>query len=205
MNTQPQPDIFKDLDAIREETKPEVDLGLITKLVKKQAVLEAPTDEDRASSIYELVQKLGASINDIEAALKLRKKDLFSVRQVQIPEIMNQWQITEITTQDGKKIQIKDGLSVSVRDKPALLAWLRSTEDGAELVKNTITVTLGRGDDEKAKEVIEALIEKGAEFENKEDIHSATLKKHVSDGLKKGVNFPDAINIFEYKYSKITL
>ena len=196
-------DIFKEIeeagDKVRE--KQEIDLGPISRLADRQKLLESKSTEKNIDSIYGLACRLNASIEDLEEALKKRKKDLYNVRQVQIPELMKEFGLDSITTINGAKIKIQDGVSVTTKDQSALFIYLRKHNAG-DLIKNQIIIPT---DNEESRIKITKLLEDiQAPFEEKASVHSATLKKYVKDKLKEGIKIPEKIvSTFEYKVSKV--
>lgn len=198
-------DIFSDIEAAaekeEEQLRKEVDLGLITKLVNRQLSLEEKANEDRVNKIMTLVDSIGASIGDIEEALKQRKKVLFNIRQIQIPEIMREFGLESITTLQGKKIEIKGDISVSVKNQERLFWYLRENDAG-DLVKNQVIVDVSN--EGERQEILELLERTACSFEAKESVHASTLKKYVKDCLEKGQKIPeDIVSTFEYQFSKI--
>jgi len=195
-------DIFKDMEQLvdtPEEQK--IDLGPISRLADQQALLERDATEDLVIQIYDLVSKLKASVEDVEEVLKRRKKDLFDIRQTQIPEIMKEFGLSSLKTSAGNKIEIKTGISITVRNKDGLYSYLRNNGAG-DLVKNIITVDVEN--EEERKEVIAKLDETMCSFDSSESVHSATLKKYVSDALKEGKQMPeDVLNVYQYEFSKL--
>lgn len=196
-------DIFADIEAAADSEKEsrKIDLGPVSKLANQQAKLEAKVHEKTAEVIHAFVKKLGGSVADVEEALKMRKKDLFNIRQVQIPELMKEFGLDALTTTDGSQIKIMDGISVSVRDPDKFFKYLRDNNAG-DLIKNQVIVQVTN--EEKRKEVIALLEETDFAFEAKESVHAATLKRYVKDRLAEGIKVPeDIVNTFEYQFSKI--
>ncbi len=196
-------DIFDAIDEAREEDKKKkkIDLGPISKMVEKQVLLEKKSSEVVVELLYKTVLKCNASVDDIEELLKRRKKDLFNVRQVQIPTMMDEFELDSITTKDGIKIEIKDGLSVTVKDQPELYKFIIKDGSG-DLIKKLFTVSIEN--DEIEKEVEKKLEMIDCLFEKKESIHWQTLQKYVRGRMEKGKSIPEKLlTIFEYKYSKI--
>ena len=196
-------DIFKDLEEAAEQTEDqrEINLGPITKLVERQNLLESPATEKTVDYLYKTALKSGASVNDLEEALKRLKKDLFQVKQVQIPELMTEFGLDSLTTTSGTTIEIKSDISLTVRDVEKLHNYIREKEAG-DLIKDTIIMIVNS--DEAREEVTSLLKDIDCDFERKEAVHSQTLKKFIRGCLEKGERpGDDALTIFEYKYSKI--
>ena len=74
--------------------------------------------------------------------------------------------------------------------------WLR--DNGHEdLIKNTISVNFGRGEDESASKLREALNNEGSSYTDKTGVHSQTLKAFVREQVESGQNLPlDLLGVF---------
>jgi len=196
-------DIFADIEEAADKDKEDktIDLGPISRLVDQQAMLERTALETHVQNLYSFIKLNNMSIETIEEAMKLRAKDLFKVRQVQIPEMMKEFGLNAIESTSGTAIKIMDGLSVTIKDADKLHAFLRKNEAG-DLIKNKITIEVEN--EEKRKEVVKLLESKELNYEVKEAVHNATLKKHVKDLRKDGKDLPnESVKIYEYEYSKI--
>lgn len=196
-------DIFGALEEAvdREQEEKTVDLGPISRLVEKQGRLESVANGIDVDTLYKKVLEIDASINTIEEVLKRRKKDLFQVRQQQIPDLMQEFGLSTVSTSDGVKIKIEKGVSVTTKSTEKLHKYMRDNGAG-DLIKNQVMVTVAN--EEERKEVIGKLDETMCEYKNKEGVHSATLKKYVKDLLEEGKQLPpEAANVYEYEYSKI--
>lgn len=198
-------DIFADIAKAgkEEQQKQQVDLGPITRLVDTQAMLEGGKNDDHVSDIYNFINEMDASIETLEEVMKLRKKDLFNVRQVQIPEMMKEFGLEEVRSTSGTSIKIMDGLSVTVKNADKLYQFLRDNEAG-DLIKDVVIVMADADTEKVMKEVIESLNKIDCLFERKESVHNGTLKKYVKELLKEGKTVPEeAVNLYQYEYSKI--
>lgn len=193
-------DAIEEAGAKVQETQ-KVDLGPISVLVEKQGMLEAKGDPDLIRRLNKVIKDYNISIGTIEDCLKDRKKELFRVKQQQIPEMLKGFGLTAIEALDGTSIEIKKDFSITKKDEAKIFKYLRDNKSG-DLIKNQVIVTV---DDEKERlEVIETLDKTSCSYEAKETIHSGTLKKHIKGLKKKGKAFPeDAVSVFDYEYSKI--
>lgn len=198
-------DIFQEFQDAAEtdeqEKEKEIDLGRISRLVDIQAAMEREPDINNVRNLYHYIKTVGLSNKDVEEALKLLGKDLFRVKQQQIPELMDEYGLESITTKSGDTIKVEKGLSLSVRDHDKLHAYLREHNYG-DLIKNVITIPIKK--ESLRKEVTDFLQANNTPYEQKEAVHHSTLKAHIKRGLETGqVPGDDIVNIHEYKYSKI--
>ena len=196
-------DIFKEIEEAGDKVKKEqtIDLGMISRLVESQVMLERKANDWNVNKIISFSRTNEYSIEDLEEALKLRKKVLFNIRQVQIPEVMKEFGLDSIKTTTGTTIKIKGDISVSIKDETNFFKYLRENEAG-DLIKEVIIVSVTS---EERKEVIDTLDQTECVYETKEGIHAQTLKKYIKGLREKGVKVPEnLVSIYEYQFSKIS-
>jgi hypothetical protein len=194
---------FKD-DDMKQEL-PEKSLGILAKLANKQEAMES--SPDRVDQLYNMIK--GYSIPTITEAFARCKEDLRQIQQLDIPELMTELGLSEIKLNNGKKVSVKSGISVTVADKPKFYNWM--IQQGWEaLVKTTVVVSFPKEGRESSQDFVKYLKqnyanpEKGVGYTEKEEIHPMTLKKHIREERERGTNFPsDLVKIFEYKIAKI--
>ena len=66
---------------------------------------------------------------------------------------MNKYGLKLIQLDDGRKIQINNFVDARIKDPNTAFQWLRETNNDS-IIKNDITVSLGRGDDALAQQVV---------------------------------------------------
>lgn len=192
-------DIFKDLAEISEK-KEELqldDLGIVSRMIKKQDIIEGEANEQAAEELYREVQEKKISVATLEEVLKKRKRDLFQIKQVELPELMNSFGLAEFKTKDGLSVTIEAGLSVSVKDDQEFFEFLERIGYNALIKDELIIKTTG----DKREEVIELL--KGRDFVEKKSVHPMTLKKFVKDQMSNGAEIPASLTVHEYKIAKL--
>ena len=202
MSDKPE-NIFESIEKAGDEVKEKqkVDLGPISRMVERQGMLEAKADNGLVRRLNKVIVDYNISIGTITECLKDRNKELFRVRQQQIPEMMKEFGLDGVTATDGTKIDIKKDFSVTKKDEVKLFKYLRSHKSG-DLIKNQVIVTVDN--EEERLEVVEALDEARCSYEVKEGIHAGTLKKYIKGLKKEGKAIPeDAVAVFDYEYSKI--
>lgn len=164
----------------------EGDLGRLQKLAQTQAQLEADI----------------ARLEEQTAKLKERWKD---VRERQLPELMDQIGMESFKTSSGLTIKVEETIRASITKEqaPKAFAWLKS-HGHASLIKRTVSVSFGRGEDERAEELRKALLEQQLEPEDKAVVHPSTLSAFVREKLEKGEDIPlDLLGVHRQRFSKI--
>jgi hypothetical protein len=162
-----------------------------------------------AKSLSDQVVKLKQLEDDLvdkEKELKELKRHIDLVSGEVIPTMMQEMNISTLKLADGSSVEVKPvyGASITVANKEAAYTWLRENGLG-DLIKNEITVSFGRNEDNKASQY--AVLAKGQGFEpfQKLKVEPMTLKALVRERLESGQEMPsDLFNVFAGNRTKIT-
>jgi hypothetical protein len=105
-----------------------------------------------------------------------------TLEQRDLPDMMNQLDLTELKLQSGRRITLTDFINTSIKDEAVCFAWLK--EQGSDgIIKNEIKIAMPRGDNEAAQALSTKLHEEGIPHTLKPTIHHATLKSTVKEIL----------------------
>jgi hypothetical protein len=149
---------------------------------------------DTLSAVGELGKQarlIENEIEDLEETLKERKESLRELLEVRIPEACQEIGMLGFDLADGSSLEIKSYVSASIpKDRTGeALEWLR--DNGfADIIKNTVSVQFGRGEDEQAGKLLEVVRAEGLIPEQATGVHPQTLKGWVREMVEKGVHFP---------------
>ena len=99
------------------------------------------------------LKKLEDQLEEKEKELKELKRNIELVSGEVIPTMMQEMNISTLKLADGSSVEVKPvyGASITVANKEAAYTWLRENGLG-DLIKNEITVSFGRNEDNKASE-----------------------------------------------------
>jgi hypothetical protein len=162
-----------------------------------------------AKSLSDQVIKLKELEDDLETKekeLKELKRHIELVSGEVIPTMMQEMNISTLKLADGSSVEVKPvyGASISAAKKEEAYTWLRENGLG-DLIKNEITVSFGRNEDNKASDY--ANLAKGQGFEpvQKLKVEPMTLKALVRERLESGQEMPsDLFNVFAGNRTKVT-
>ena len=160
------------------------------------------TLSDEVIKLRNLEDQIAAS-EDHTKTLKEKAREL---SQIIIPEMMKEMNVTKLKLKDGASIEVTNFYSARITpDKQeAAFNWLRENGLG-DIIKNDVTVTFGRGEDNKA--MAYATLAKGQGYEpiQKIGVHAQTLKAVVRERTESGQEMPaDLFNPFVGNQTKIT-
>ena len=180
--------------------------------LQKMFIEDAPQDVDNLKGVENLstlvleLQKLEDEIKDKESQLKSTKEKADKLSQVAIPEIMEALKMKTMKLADGSAIEIKEiySATIPVDKKEGAYNWLREHGLG-DLIKNEITVSFGRNEDNKAADYAVLAQGHGYQPTQKLKVEPMTLKALVRERIEKGDDMPtDLFNVFAGNRTKIT-
>jgi alanyl-tRNA synthetase len=167
--------------------------------------LNSVNDAKSLSDQVVKLKQLEDELVDKEKELKELKRHIELVSGEVIPTMMQEMNISTLKLADGSSVEVKPvyGASITVANKEAY-TWLRENGLG-DLIKNEITVSFGRNEDNKAQQY--AVLAKGQGFEpvQKLKVEPMTLKALVRERLESGQEMPsDLFNVFAGNRTKVT-
>ena len=167
---------------------------------------------DNTSNIKTLadeVKKLRSIEDEIkhqEEALKTKKKELERVSGEIIPTLLSEMGLSSLKLADGSAVDVKPyySASISVSNKEKAYSWLRTNGLG-DIIKNEISVSFGRNEDNKAAEYADLAKRQGFQPTQKLKVEPMTLKALVRERVEAGKEMPtDIFNVFVGNRTKIT-
>ena len=146
----------------------------------------------------ERLQNLQQDVEKSEEDLKQKKKDLEHISGEIIPTMMSEMGLSHLKLMDGSSVDVKPHYSanVTVVNKEAAFNWLRNNGLG-DIIKNEISVSFGRNEDNKAADYAALAQERGFQPTQKLKVEPMTLKALVRERIEAGKEMPTEIfNIF---------
>ena len=175
----------------------------------EQDRVESITQADAAKTLSDKVielKRIEDEIQNAEESISKLKEQAKTLSQYEIPVMMEEMHITKLKLKDGESVEIKKiyGASIPPQHQEAAFTWLRENGLG-DIIKNDITVTFGRGEDNKASEYATLAQGQGFEPVQKIGVHPQTLKAVVRERLESGREMPsDLFKTYAGNSTKIT-
>tara|TARA_R110002126_G_scaffold13538_1_gene58576 strand:+ start:1035 stop:1592 length:558 start_codon:yes stop_codon:yes gene_type:complete len=171
-------------------------------------IINSSTDGDKKSLSDQVLKlrDLEDSIVGKEEELKKLKHQADIISGDVIPTMMQEMNISTLKLADGSAVEVKPvyGASISAEKKEEAYNWLRSNGLG-DLIKNEVTVSFGRNEDNKA--MAYATLAQGQGFQpvQKLKVEPMTLKALVRERIESGQDMPtELFNVFAGNKTKIT-
>ena len=116
--------------------------------------------------------------------------------------------LSEIKLADGSKVSVKKEFRCTLpKDgdkRDAAYKWLRDNKL-EDIIKNNIFVTFGRGEDDKAEQLLNLAAENGFQPQQKSDVAWMTLTALFRERIEAGLDMPsDVFNTWIKDKTKIT-
>jgi hypothetical protein len=138
------------------------------------------------SQLVRSLRNVEQQIEDAENHIKSLKQEKHRLSVENIPALMDEMGVERLDV-DGLTVERKMIVSASIpKDrKDEALSWLR--ENGLDdIIKNDVTCSFGKGQDNSAKNVIAILQEAGFDPATKTHVHPSTLKAFVKERITDG-------------------
>ena len=154
------------------------------------------------------LKKVEDDIAAIEEQLKKKKEEADHISSKVIPELLAEQGLSEIKLADGSKVSVKQEFRCTLpKDdvkREQAYEWLRNEKLG-DIIKNNVFVTFGKGEDDKAKSLIDLAVENGYEPNQKSDVAWNTLTALYEERVKAGLDMPsDVFNLWIKDKTKIS-
>ena len=156
---------------------------------------------NQVKSLKELEDELKAD----EESLKNKKKEIERISGEVIPTMLSEMGLSSLKLADGSAVDVKPYYmaNISIVNREAAYGWLRSNGLG-DIIKNDITVSFGRNEDNKAAEYANLAKGQGFQPTQKLKVEPMTLKALVRERIENGKDMPtDIFNVFVGNRTKI--
>ena len=167
---------------------------------------------DRTENITSLADQVKAlraledQIKIDEDLLKDKKKELERISGEVIPTLLSEMGLSSLKPADGSAVDVKPyyAANISALNRDAAYGWLRSNGLG-DIIKNDITVSFGRNEDNKAAQYANLARGQGFQPTQKLKVEPMTLKALDRERIEAGKTMPmDIFNVFVGNRTKIT-
>ena len=150
--------------------------------------------DDQLNGVAGLAKRaktLEKEIEELESVLKERKDSQRKLLEETIPAALQEMGMKAFKMGDGSSIEVKPFYSASISEnrRAEAFEWLRANGYD-DIIKNTVSVRFGRGEDELCESLINLLRERSFPVDQAEKIEPQTLKAWVREMTEQGNEFP---------------
>ena len=158
---------------------------------------DAMKKTDNIQSLADQVENLEEMVRTIEnheEHLKNLKKKRDHISGEVIPTMMAEMGLAELKLHDGSHLKVSTSYRATITEanKEAAFNWLRENGLG-DIIKNEISVSFGRNEDNKAADYAELAKGQGLQPTQKMKVEPMTLKALVRERIEAGKEMPTEI------------
>ena len=160
--------------------------------------IDKTKDVNKLSDQVLKLQSLENEIKEDEEVLKNKKKSAAMLSEEIIPTMMTEMSLSSIKLADGSAVEVKPvyGASIPISKREEAFKWLRDNGLG-DLIKNEVTVSFGRNEDNKAATYAVLAQGQGYQPVQKLKVEPMTLKALVRERIESGREIPsDLFNVY---------
>ena len=149
---------------------------------------------ENIQSLADQVEKLNIldqEVEVLEKSLKQKKKSFEHLSGEVIPTMMAEMGLSQLKLMDGSSVDVKPNYSanITIANRDAAFNWLRTNGLG-DIIKNEISVSFGRNEDNKAADYAALASERGYQPTQKLKVEPMTLKALVRERIEAGKELP---------------
>ena len=156
----------------------------------QQNIIEK-TDIQTLASYCQELQQTEDHIAMLEKEVKTQKEKADKIGSEIIPNMLAEQGLSSLKLADGSAVEVKKSYSCTIKkdDIESAYTWLR--ENGLEdIIKNEVFVTFGKGEDNKAKDLLSLAEQEGYEPQQKSKVEPMTLKALYRERIEAGLDMP---------------
>ena len=180
-------------------------------------------DHNTLASLGKQALLVAAQIKQAEDNLKELRASEHDLLHDKLPAAMGNVGMNNFEMEDGSSIKLQNIVKASIPaastimkakgdDRDALidrrteaLKFLRKSKDGKAIIKQTVTIELGKGQNKLANDFIEQAKASKLIFTKDESVHAGSLSKYVGELLEQNKSVPfDVLGVYTGNIAKVT-
>ena len=114
--------------------------------------------------------------------------------------------ISSLKLADGSSVDVRKSYNCTIKkdEMESAYNWLRENQLG-DIIKNEVSVQFGKGEDNKAQQLLDLAVSNGYEPQQKTKVEPMTLKALYRERVEAGLDMPsDSFSLFVKDQTKIS-
>ena len=138
-----------------------------------------------------MLQNLEDQMLNMEKDLKKLKEEADKIGSEIIPNLLAEQGLASLKLADGSSIDIKKSYNCTIKKDrlESAFEWLRNNGLG-DIIKNEVAVQFGKGEDNKAEQLLGLAVREGYEPSQKQKVEPMTLKALFRERIEAGLDMP---------------
>ena len=156
----------------------------------QQDIIEK-TDIKTLSHYCLMLQNFEDQISNMEEDIKKIKEQADKISSEVIPNLLAEQGLSSLKLADGSSVDIRKSYNCTIKKDQMDLAynWLRENGLG-DIIKNEVAVQFGKGEDNKAEQLLGLAVQEGFEPSQKQKVEPMTLKALFRERIEAGLDMP---------------
>ena len=156
----------------------------------QQEVLEK-TDIKTLSHYCLMLQNYEDQLINMEKDMKKIKEQADKIGSEIIPNLLAEQGLASLKLADGSSVDIKKSYNCTIKKDQleSAFEWLRNNGLG-DIIKNEVAVQFGKGEDNKAEQLLGLAVREGYEPSQKQKVEPMTLKALFRERIEAGRDMP---------------
>ena len=177
----------------------------IEELEKDQQQVIEKADVDTLASYCRELQTYEEEIAELEEQIKKKREKADKISSEIIPNMLAEQGISSLKLADGSSVDVRKSYNCTVKkdEMESAYNWLRENQLG-DIIKNEVSVQFGKGEDNKAEQLLNLAAQEGYEPSQRSKVEPMTLKALYRERVEAGLDMPSQFfNIFIKDQTKI--
>ena len=177
----------------------------IEELEKDQQQVIEKADVDTLASYCRELQTYEEEIAELEEQIKKKREKADKISSEIIPNMLAEQGISSLKLADGSSIDVRKSYNCTIKkdEMESAYNWLRENQLG-DIIKNEVSVQFGKGEDNKAEQLLNLAAQEGYEPSQRSKVEPMTLKALYRERVEAGLDMPSQFfNIFIKDQTKI--
>ena len=156
----------------------------------QQDLIEKTDIQTLASYCQELQQKED-EISSLEDLLKKKKQEADKIGSEIIPNMLAEQGLASLKLAVGSSIDVRKSYNCTIKkdEMESAYNWLRENGLG-DIIKNEVAVQFGKGEDNKAEQLLNLAVQEGYEPSQKQKVEPMTLKALFRERVRPASTCP---------------
>ena len=177
----------------------------IEELEKDQQQVIEKADVDTLASYCRELQTYEEEIAELEEQIKKKREKADKISSEIIPNMLAEQGISSLKLADGSSVDVRKSYNCTIKkdEMESAYNWLRENQLG-DIIKNEVSVQFGKGEDNKAEQLLNLAEQEGYEPTQKQKVEPMTLKALFRERVEAGLDMPSQyFNVFIKDQTKI--
>jgi hypothetical protein len=156
-----------------------------------QQQLIEKTDIQTLAGFCQELQAYEDEIVALEKQIKFKKEKADKIGSEIIPNLLAEQGLASLKLADGSSVDIKKSYNCTIKkdELESAFEWLRNNGLG-DIIKNEVAVQFGKGEDNKAEQLLGLAVREGYEPSQKQKVEPMTLKALYRERIEAGLDMP---------------